>query len=71
MKFTVYVDRDVSIEVPNDRRAGLIAARIASAVDEAIGECLDHPPAMSYARTTCHRGERNKMVFDHEVGDDG
>jgi hypothetical protein len=64
-EFTAYIQRDIPITAPNDRDAELVARRIHEAVDQAIEEVVDGVVCL-YARSTCHRGLRNKVIFDRE-----
>lgn len=63
MRFTVYVERDIAINVRDDRCAAQVADLLDSRVDEAIRSIRDETELVA-AHTTCHRGERNKMVYD-------
>lgn len=69
MEFTIYVDRDIPIAAKNDSEAARIALALHEAVDAAIAAHAGSAER-GYARTTCHRGIANKMVFDREREDE-
>jgi hypothetical protein len=67
--FTIYIDRDMPVECENDRSAVELARRVHERVDELLAE-LAPDATCSYARSTCHRGTANKMIFDEERYDE-
>lgn len=62
-RFTIYVDVDAAIDASNDGLAMEAAQRVATAVQEVI----DAEGRPVYGQVTCHRGERNKRIFERDL----
>lgn len=68
MRFTLYLERDVAIEVKDDKQAMAIALAIDLAIDRQI-ESFPDSAELNYVRTTCHRGLVHKCVYERELGE--
>lgn len=66
--FTVYIERDVTIECPNDRYAAQVADYLDSTVTAAI-RAVNDTTAVVHSRTTMHRALQGKMLYDSDEPD--
>ena len=61
--YTLYLSRDLCVDAKDDDEA----AKIATAVDEALDRILDfHGATTTYTLTAAHRGSKGKRVYERE-----